>query len=243
MSTQIEIRNAQIVFPLFDSQAKSIRAKLAKGRYVDGNHSRSFTALDDISLAIQSGENVGLLGRNGAGKSTFLRMLAGVYPPKSGEVIINGDVTSLFEVNVGVDADASGYENIPLLMAARGIPLSELSEITKDIEEFTELGEALNRPMRTYSAGMRLRIAFAIATVKSADVLLVDEVVGAGDRDFRVKSQDRIKRLMHGAGTLLLASHSASVLKTHCQRGLVFSKGKIVFDGGIDEAIAFSQNT
>ncbi len=223
-----------VEFPLFDSVSRSVKARMSgnKGR------SKSFRGLDEVSVTINMGERVGLLGRNGAGKSTFLRTLAGVYVPRSGSLELKSPMTSIFEVAVGTDNDASGYENIPLLMATRGIPFSRYDEVVADVEEFTELGEALLRPLRTYSSGMRLRIAFAVATFQAEGILLMDEVVGVGDSEFAKKSKARIQKLMGEAGSLILASHSPSLLTTHCERGLVFEKGKIIFDGPIEDAIA-----
>lgn len=225
-----------VEFPLFDGATRSLKAQLggANGR------ARNFRGLDGVTVEIEKGERVGLIGRNGAGKSTFLRTLAGVYAPKSGSLQVNSHVTSLFDVGVGLDQNASGYENIPLLMATRGIPLLRIDEVRSDVEEFTELGDALARPLRTYSAGMRLRIAFAVATFDVEGVLLMDEVVGVGDQQFAEKSKARVQNVMGQAGSVILASHVSTLLKTHCQRGLVFERGKIVFDGDIDEALRYS---
>ena len=238
MDSQISIKNLSIVFPLLDTASRSLRSQLTSKQSTKSM--TTFVGIDDISIEIMPGERIGLLGSNGAGKSTFLRTLAGVYIPQSGQLSVRGDVSSIFDVSVGLDPDVSGYDNIPLLMASRGIELNRLSEIRKDVEDFTELGEALFRPIRTYSQGMRLRIAFAVATAQKADVLLVDEIVGVGDQTFREKSKLRIDNLMKGSGTLVLASHSSNYLKSYCTRGLVFQKGKIVFDGSIDEALAFN---
>ncbi len=237
MSTNPEIiaKDLVIEFPLFDSASRSMKARMTGER----GKSRSFRGLDGLTVTINDGERVGLLGRNGAGKSTFLRTLAGVYPPTKGELTINSKTTSLFDVSVGTDADATGYENIPLLMASRGIARSRYDEVVADVESFTELGDALSRPLRTYSSGMRLRIAFAVATFHSEGILLMDEVVGVGDRDFAEKSKDRITKLMGSAGTLVLASHSNALLQTHCERGLIFEKGNVIFDGPIKEATEF----
>ncbi len=197
---------------------------------------RTVKALDNVSVTINRGERVGILGNNGAGKSTFLRTLAGVYPPQFGSVKLNNKITSLFDIAVGTDPNASGYENIPLLMATRNISISKLDEVISDVQDFTELEEALARPLRTYSAGMRLRIAFTIATFQVNGILLMDEVIGVGDAQFAKKSKERIISLMGQAGTLILASHSSELLETHCRRGIVFNNGKIVFDGDITEA-------
>ena len=235
--TQISLRNVSIVFPIFDKSARMIT-----GRIIGGKHRlkvKSFPALKDVTIDVAPGERIGLLGHNGAGKSTLLRTIGGIYPPTRGTIQTRGEVRCLFEISAGINGDATGYENVPLLAAANNFPLAEVPELIRDVEEFTELGEALNRPLRTYSSGMRLRIAFAVATARHSDILLMDEVIGVGDRSFREKARSRIDTMMKGAGTLVLASHSEAYLRTYCRRGIVFKKGSIVFDGTIDEAIAF----
>lgn len=233
---EIECKNLCVSFPIINKFFLLNKKKVTKKKL------SNFTvkALDCVNITIKKGDRVGLLGRNGSGKSTFLRSLAGVYIPDSGLLTINSPVGSLFELNVGTDEDATGYENIPLLMASRQIELSKYDEVVKDIEDFTELGDALNRPLRTYSQGMKLRIAFAIATFKQNNqILLMDEVINVGDKQFRKKSDKRIKKMMNKAASLVLASHSASILKTHCSRGIIFEKGRIIFDGSINEAINY----
>ncbi|MEN8834304.1 ATP-binding cassette domain-containing protein [Pacificibacter sp.] len=232
MALKIKTDQLKVSFPVISK--KRLFSKPGRKNSASTNE---FRALDGISVEIRDGERVGLLGINGAGKSTFLKVLAGVYAPTSGKLEINGCITSLFDVKVGLDKEASGYENIPLLMAARGIPRSQSKHLLDDIVEFTELGDALDRPIRTYSSGMQLRIAFAVATAQSADILLMDEIIGVGDKNFRVKSMMRTQRLLSGSGTLLLASHSAAYLTEYCSRGLIFESGKIIADGPIDEMI------
>lgn len=232
--SEIICEDVVVEFPLFDSVARSVKARMTGNTGL----SKRFRALDHVNVTVKKGERIGLLGKNGAGKSTFLRTLAGVYQPQQGSVTVNSEkVTSFFELSVGTDNDASGYENIPLLMATRGIPLSRLEEVTADVEEFSELGEALFRPVRTYSAGMRLRIAFAVATFHSEGVILMDEVVGVGDAQFRKKSQERINNALKGDLTLVLATHAQTLLNEHCNRALIFQDGRIEFDGSVEDAV------
>jgi ABC-type polysaccharide/polyol phosphate transport system ATPase subunit len=238
MTLKIKTDKLKLSFPVLSK--KQLFSKPGRSKPTAPN---KFRALNGISVEIHNGERVGLLGINGAGKSTFLKVLAGVYAPSSGALEINGRVTSLFDVRVGLDKEASGYENIPLLMAARGIPHNQAQELLKDIIEFTELGDALERPVRTYSSGMQLRIAFAVATAQAADILLMDEIIGVGDKNFRVKSKQRTQRLLSESGTLLLASHSSAYLKEYCTRGLIFENGSIVADGPIDEIIEQHENS
>jgi len=228
-----------VEFPIFDSHSRSVKTRLIDG----GSVSRSFKGLDGINVTIQKHERIGLLGRNGAGKSTFLRTLAGIYPPTEGRMKINTKTTSFFEVGVGIDPDASGYDNIPLLMASRSIPLTRLEEVIEDVEEFTELGEALSRPLRTYSSGMRLRLAFAAATFEVQGALLMDEVIGVGDTLFRKKARERLEAVIGNVPTLVLASHSMEFLKAFCTEALVFDGGKIVYQGSIENAAQFYEQS
>jgi ABC-2 type transport system ATP-binding protein/lipopolysaccharide transport system ATP-binding protein len=233
--SEIICKDVIVEFPSFSRKSKL--SNLKKNKFTTS----TIVALDCLNFTINKGDRVGLIGKNGSGKSTFLKMLAGVYVPKSGSVIINGAVEGLFETGAGIDQDATGYENIPLLMAFREIPLSHYDNVVADVEQFTELGDALYRPIRTYSQGMKLRIAFTIATYSLDNkILLMDEIMGAGDQKFKRKSQKRMLRIMSKAATFILASHSFELLNTYCSRGIVLENGKIVFDGSIDDAINFS---
>lgn len=240
MQTIISLEDLNLSYPILQPSEKSFRSQLFKfGK--SKKKQLQIQVFDKLAVSIAAGERVGLIGNNGAGKSTFLRLIAGVYAPTSGYINISGNVTALLELGTGLDLEANGYENIRLLMAARSIPLSRLATITLDVEQFTELGEALERPVRTYSSGMRLRLTFAVATANVLDVLLLDEIIGVGDRTFRQKSIKRIEAMISEAGTLIIASHSSALLKSYCKRGLVFQAGKIAFDGNINDAIKFSK--
>ena len=231
--------NLNVEFPIYDG-----RTRLVKSRISDGSITkRIFKALSNLNLTIRTGDRIGLIGVNGAGKSTFLRTLAGVYAPTSGRLYINTKPSSLFQIGVGTNPDMSGYENIPLLMALRQIPSSQLDEVIEDVKSFSELGDALAHPLRTYSAGMRLRIAFAVATYAVEGALLIDEVVGVGDAVFRTKSKKRLERLLNVAPTLLLASHSVAFLKSFCTTALVFERGEIMFQGPIQDAVNFYKSS
>ena len=203
---------------------------------------KKIVALDCLNFSINKGDRLGIIGKNGAGKTTLLRMLAGVYFPTSGSLIINSPIEGLFGVGTGIDQDATGYENISLLMAFREIPFSHYDRVIADIEQFTELGDALYRPIRTYSEGMKLRIAFTIATYfLDNKILLMDEIMSFGDRKFKRKSKKRMLKLMSNTSTFVLASNSFELLKEYCSRGIVLEQGKIVFDGTINDAINFKK--
>lgn len=237
----IELRSVSLTYPLFEGSAFSMRRRLMSmfgvGRrelgvsFVEG--------LKDISLEIEHGSRLGLIGRNGAGKSTFLRLLAGIYQPSQGQMLLNGSVTTLFDLSLGMDEEASGYENMYIAGALLGFSRSEMLEHVKEIEEFSELGVALSRSVKTYSAGMRVRLAFALATLKHSDIILVDEIVGVGDTAFLHKAKMRVQKMMERSSIFCLASHAEFMLTDFCERGLVFDRGMVVYDGPVQEAICF----
>lgn len=194
-------------------------------------------ALKNISLDIHAGERVGLLGHNGAGKSTFLKMVAGLYPISGGTRIVQGTVRSLFDLSLGFEPDATGRENVLYRGLLLGLSPKFMRAIEDEVVEFAGLGEFIDYPIRTYSAGMQVRLAFAISTAVGGDVLLLDEVIGAGDANFMAKAKERITRLIEQSEILVLASHDFGALKSLCERGLVFHHGSLIYDGPIAMAI------
>lgn len=195
-------------------------------------------ALKNISLQIRGGERVGLLGHNGAGKSTFLKTVAGLYPVSGGTVEVHGEVRSLFDLSMGFEPDATGRENILYRGLLLGLTPAFMRAKEASIVEFAGLGEFIDYPIKTYSAGMQVRLAFAISTAVGGDILLLDEVIGAGDANFMAKAKVRIAALIEQAEILILASHDFGALSSLCSRGLVFHHGEIIFDGAINDSIA-----
>lgn len=194
-------------------------------------------ALKGISVTIDEGERVGLIGHNGAGKSTFLKMVAGLYPASSGGGEIRGTVRSLFDISLGFEPEATGRENILYRGLLLGLTPKFMRSIEEEIVEFADIGEFIDYPIKTYSAGMQVRLAFAISTAVGGDILLLDEVIGAGDAKFMEKAKRRISRLVEQSEIMILASHDTSTLKSTCQRVLVFEAGRIIFDGPVVEAL------
>lgn len=194
-------------------------------------------ALKNITAEIRAGERVGLLGHNGAGKSTFLKMLAGLYPISGGTRLVEGTVRSLFDLSLGFEPDASGRENILYRGLLLGLHPKFMRRIEEEIVAFADLGEFIDYPIKTYSAGMQVRLAFAISTAVGGDVLLLDEVIGAGDANFMAKAKQRIRSLIEQSEILILASHDLSALSTLCERGMVFHHGELVYDGNIAESV------
>ena len=194
--------------------------------------------LTDITLSLPPGTRLGLLGSNGAGKSSLLRMLAGIYAPTSGRISRDGRTATLFDLQFGMDEEATGYKNLQIAGALLGIGRSEILRLTPEIAAFSELGDALDRPIKSYSDGMRVRLAFALVTAVSAENILIDEIIGVGDTAFLRKARARLHALVDRASVLVLASHAQNVLQEFCTTGIVMSAGRIIYHGSIQAAIA-----
>ncbi|CAN5240035.1 ABC transporter ATP-binding protein [soil metagenome] len=194
-------------------------------------------ALKNISISIYPGERVGLIGHNGAGKSTLLKTIAGLYPISSGALYTKGEIRSLFELYLGFEVDATGRENILYRGLLLGRSPRQMRQLEEEIVDFASLGEFIDYPIKTYSAGMQVRLAFAISTLVSGDILLLDEVIGAGDAAFMQKAKNKIVELVNNAEILVLASHDFSSMKQLCNRAIVLQKGEIIYEGDVDTAI------
>jgi lipopolysaccharide transport system ATP-binding protein len=188
-------------------------------------------ALKDITLEINRGERVGLVGLNGAGKSTLLKVMAGIYPPTTGRVERQGHVCPMFEFATGFEMNQSGWDNIRIRGLLLGMSPKEIQEKLLQIAEFTELGEFLSYPVRTYSSGMFIRLAFAVSTSINPEILLLDEVMGAGDIRFAEKAKKRMMQFMEQGKVLVFASHSFDLLGQFCERTIWLEQGRVVADG------------
>lgn len=242
----IEVKDAHVDIPVFTSRSRGLINSIF--RYAQrersriealGLHSLQVHALRGVSLSIRDGDRVGLLGRNGAGKTTLLRVLSGAYEPSRGSVCVEGSVSSLTDLSLGLDMEASGYENLELRALYLGMGAQERGLLIKDAEDFSELGDHLYLPVRAYSAGMVLRLAFAMSTYVAPDILLMDEMVGAGDAHFVGKAHARMESLMNRASVLVLASHNEQIVRSFCRRGICLSGGAIAFEGSIDDCLKF----
>lgn len=194
-------------------------------------------ALNSISLSMRPGTRLGLLGRNGSGKSTLLKTLAGVYPPLSGNLRVQGTVAAIFNASLGFEKQATGLENIYLRGAMLGLPFNQIKELIPEIVQFSELGEWIHQPIETYSSGMALRLAFSITTAIRSDILLLDEWLGAGDAAFLQKARARMREMVQHASILVLATHNLQLMKSHCNQALVLDDGQMKYLGDIDEAV------
>ena len=195
-------------------------------------------AVNDVSFDIHKGEAVALFGRNGAGKSTILKMITGVSYPSEGKVSVNGRVSALLELTSGFDPELSGRENIYLKGQLIGLNDKEIADIEDAIIEFAEIGEYIDQPVRAYSSGMKARLGFAVNVNIHPEILIVDEALSVGDKEFRQKCLEKVNKIIKEDGvTLLFVTHSTTTAKQFCSRGIFLTKGKLKFDGDIDKAI------
>lgn len=241
--SSIRLDRVSVQFPLYGGSARSLRNRFISsatgGRIGSDVRSRAcIEALRDIDVGIAHGERVALVGHNGAGKTTLLRVLAGIYVPQAGRVAVSGKIAPLFDIGLGMDGEASGYDNIRLRGLYLGLSRRQIESRIDEIADFTELGGFLDMPIRTYSAGMQTRLSFAICTSVDPDVLLLDEGILAGDAAFMAKAQARLAAFVARAGILVLASHSDSLLASLCTRALRLEHGRLVADGPLHEVLS-----
>ncbi len=238
---RVDTWNAGVDFPIFDAKTRSIKKSVigAAGGVIGTTGSKVMVveALKDINLHLRHGDRVGLVGHNGAGKSTLLRLLAGIYEPTSGSCRVQGRVAPVFDLGVGMDPEISGYENILVRGMFLGMSRKEMLRKVDDIAEFTELGDYLEMPLRTYSAGMRVRVALGVVTSTDPEILILDEGLGNVDAAFMKKSRKRLQELVERSGILVFASHSNEFLAQLCDRALWIDHGRIRQEGGIEEVV------
>lgn len=240
----ISLKNVTVDIPIYNSQSRSLKKTFmgfASGGRI-GLSEKGFSivrSLTDITLEIKDGERIGLLGPNGAGKSTLLRVLGGAYIPTGGEAIIGGKVGSLIDVSLGIDSESTGIENIYLRAALLQIPKKVVDEQLDSIIEFTELGEFINMPVRTYSSGMHMRLAFAVSTMIRPEILLLDEWLSVGDLNFQKKAEQRLNDLIKRSSILVIASHSRQLIEKCCTRAILLENGHIRMDGRAKDVCAF----
>lgn len=230
--SRITARNLVVEFAIYDAAHRSLKKQLLSattgGRIARDARDRVLVrALDGVSFEIGPGDRVGLVGHNGAGKTTLLRVLSGIYEPIEGSLAVEGRVASLLDVSLGIDPEATGYENILLRALLMGLRPREIEGRMAEIAEFTELGQYLDMPVRTYSAGMQMRLAFAVSTSVEADVLVMDEWLGVGDSEFQPKARRRMEELVARTKILVVASHDHNLLKSVCNRVLRMEHGRI----------------
>jgi ABC-type polysaccharide/polyol phosphate transport system ATPase subunit len=237
----VVIENVRVDFPVYGPQRsfrKVLFERATGGRITRETRDRVVVkALSNINLSLQHGDRIGLVGHNGAGKSTLLKVLAGVYQPIEGRLLVEGKITPLFETLPGLDPEDTGYQNITTAGLLFGLSRHEIERLLPDVEQFSELGEYLALPVRTYSQGMVTRLGFAIATAIDPGILLMDEGIGAGDARFTERVEKRLKEFMDRSSIIVLASHSASLIRSICNRAALMQSGQIVSTGSVDEVL------
>jgi ABC-type polysaccharide/polyol phosphate transport system ATPase subunit len=253
----IAAENIHVEFPIYDRTMRSLKhsfgiGPLAKGinrlttgklnvggQIGTGEKGRVVVkALDGLTFEIHEGDRIGLLGHNGSGKTTLLRTLAGIYEPVGGTIRMNGHAFPLFNLQLGMDQDATGLENIWMRGKLLGLSTRQIEDSLDDVAAFTELGEYLHMPIRTYSTGMMLRLAFAISTAVTPEILILDEMIGAGDAAFLTRANERLKNFLARAGILVIASHAMPILRQWCNKGMLLEHGKLIAYGPLEDVIA-----
>ncbi|WP_367066292.1 ABC transporter ATP-binding protein [Oryzisolibacter sp. LB2S] len=228
----IYMEGVSVRFPIYGAGASSLKktlvASVTGGRIGKETGVTVVQALNDISIELRSGDRLGLVGHNGAGKSTLLRTIAGIYEPSAGTLVREGSVASLIDPSLGIEPDATGYENIVLRGLVMGLSKNQISTLTPEIAEFSGLGDYLDMPVRTYSTGMAMRLAFSISTSVQADILLMDEWLSVGDAEFTNKAEQRMRDVVSRSGILVLASHSPDLLARECNKIVHLEHGCIV---------------
>jgi lipopolysaccharide transport system ATP-binding protein len=235
----IRFANVDLEYPIRENQSASLKDFVLQGllRQKKMNVLKSVKALENLTFEIHEGERVGIIGLNGAGKSTLLRSIAGIYPIIRGTRSVEGTVSSIFDISLGFEADATGWQNVYFRSYLQGEKPKDIKERLQDIEEFTELGEFLNLPIRCYSTGMLMRLAFAIATSRTTDILLIDEVFATGDLVFRKKAEARMRELLNKAQIVAMVGHNLDFLSEFCTKVIWIHKGRLYKTGPATELI------
>ncbi len=242
MTASIQLQGVHLDLPIFDVSAQSLKKRVMRmgrrNRIAEDNAGVVIVrAIDDLNIRLQTGDRLGLIGQNGAGKSTLLRVMAGIYPPTAGRVIVEGKAVPLLDIGLGMDDQSTGRQNIRLRALLLGMSDREIRDKAEEIAEFTELGDYLDLPLRTYSSGMRLRLAFAVSTAVEAQILLLDEVLGVGDAGFQEKANARLAQLHERAEIVVLAIHNSGVIREQCNKALWMERGRPRMFGDVDEVV------
>ena len=240
--SRINLINVGLEYTIYEGIDRSLKSKVFNfsiGGAIskDSKGNTNIVALKDICLDIKEGDRVGILGHNGAGKSTLLRVLSGAYIPQHGEINIEGRTSALFNSNLGIDPSATGYENIILRGLVLGFTKKKIQDCVKEVADFSGLGPFLDMPLRTYSEGMILRLAFSINTCIEPDILLMDEWLGAGDKEFIVKAEKKLNSLVDQSSILIIASHEVQRIRDLCDTAILMSHGEIIQFGPADKIV------
>ena len=239
---QIDLRSVYIEFPIYDVGKRSLKKdflRIATGGNVaqDVNSHVIVSALKNINLSFKQGNRVGLIGHNGSGKSTLLRLLAKIYEPTQGQINISGHISPMLDIALGIELEFTGYENIYIHGTLLGLTKKQINNQLHTIAELSGLGDYLAMPVRTYSSGMKVRLAFAIATSIQPDILLIDEVFGAGDAEFMQRARQKMISLLKQSNIVIMATHSDELIKEFCDQALLLESGEVKYFGPVDTAL------
>lgn len=239
MNSFLELKNVTMDIPIFDA-SRSFRSTIANkyiGGKINSNNSSkevSIRALENINFKLSDGDRLGLVGHNGSGKTTLLRILGRIYKPIQGEMSYRGRITSLFNISPGIEMDDTGIDNIRTIGQYLGMTPKEIKSNMDEIIDFTELGDYIHLPIRTYSSGMLTRLSFGVATSLNPDILLMDEGIGAGDESFTKKAKERLDNFYKQINILVIASHSRQLIKDICNKAMLLEHGKITAYADVD---------
>ncbi len=241
-SAEISLEKVSVDFKVYGARSRSLKSRLTGlvlNRRSDGEHvDPVIRALDGIDLQLKPGDRLGIVGPNGSGKTTMIRVMAGIYKPSRGEARVKGRVASIIDLNFGLDSEATGYENIILRGLYLGLSPGEVKNRTDEIADFSGLGDSLSYPLRTYSSGMVLRLAFSVCTCLDPDILLMDEWLTVGDLEFIEKARRRVTDLWDRSEIVVLATHSGALLRRLCNRALMLINGRVEVFGEVEEVLS-----
>ncbi|WP_370336419.1 ABC transporter ATP-binding protein [Parvularcula marina] len=239
---RVSLKNVSVGYPVPHFHRKGLMATTKStllGGLISAEKEVTIQALRHISLELKDGDRLGLLGHNGAGKTTLLKTMAGILPPNAGSVTVEGRISPLTSIQLGLDNEATGMENIRIRGRLMGFRDDAIDEITPEVTEFTELGDYLDLPIKTYSSGMRMRLSFAVSTAFQPEVILLDEWLGTGDLEFRDKAARRLRQIIQDSRIFVFATHSRDLHRRMSNKGAVMDKGQILFCGELEEAFEF----
>ena len=242
MEKVIEVKNVSMGYRVDSNRVNTLK-EWAVTKLKRELHYEMFWALTDVTFDVDRGDVVGIIGRNGAGKSTILKIISGLFKPTEGTIITRGRVVPMLELGSGFDPELTGRENIFLNGAILGYTEQFLNEQYDQIVEFSELQEFIDRPIKTYSSGMMMRLAFSVATIVNPEILIVDEILAVGDDAFQRKSHKKMMELMHGGATVLYVSHNLNQIRDLCNKVVWLDHGKVVMQGDTDEVCDAYQNS
>jgi lipopolysaccharide transport system ATP-binding protein len=235
--SRIEISNAFVDFPAFAPDRGSLKSYWTRMLGAQATSRLYIRALKSITLEINSGERVGLVGSNGSGKTTLLKLVSGIYPPRAGRVVVEGRLSPLLDLAIGFDPESSGRENIDLRLMFLGYSRAEIEDRRGGIIDFAQLGQFIDQPVKTYSSGMFLRLAFAVSTCIEPEILILDEFLSAGDLSFIRRAEARMDELMSAGKIVLIASHAVDAISARCTRAIWLRQGEVALDGDAAEVV------